>query len=170
MFICNRTIFAPYLVRIRYRYSLILYSYPHTIRSDSDSEKNMVTNTVSLISIRICSVFTPAAGTSCGSSSSLQACGQGMARGGFWVVLSPYLGFWRVLIATSSACLYRRHVVGNGTGRGIFFGHGQETIFGHARGKHEAASAGEFPPRGKPPVVIGDVPSPLTDHHQTIKL
>jgi hypothetical protein len=37
----------------------IPYSYPHTIRFDSKSEKNMVTNTVSLLSIHIRSVFTP---------------------------------------------------------------------------------------------------------------
>jgi hypothetical protein len=59
MFIRNRTLFASYSVRIRYRKTPILYSYPHTIRSDSKSEKNMVTNTVSLLSVRIRSVFTP---------------------------------------------------------------------------------------------------------------
>jgi hypothetical protein len=35
--------------------------------------------------------------------------------------------------------------------------------------KHEAVSAEEFLPRGKSLVVIGDVPSSLTYHHQTIK-
>jgi hypothetical protein len=60
-------------------------------------------------------------------------------------------------------------VAENGAGRGIFSGHGRETISGRMRRKHEAASAGEFPPREKPPMVIGDVLSPLPDHHQTIK-
>jgi hypothetical protein len=53
MFIRNRTLFALYSVCIRYRWTPIPYSYPHTIRSDSESEKNMVTNMVSLLSVRI---------------------------------------------------------------------------------------------------------------------
>jgi hypothetical protein len=59
MFILNRTVFAPYSVRIRYQSTPIPYLYPHTIRSDSESEKHMVMNTVLLLSIRIRSVFTP---------------------------------------------------------------------------------------------------------------
>jgi hypothetical protein len=46
-------------VRICYRWTPISYSYPHTIRSDSESEKNIVMNMVSLLSVRIRSVFTP---------------------------------------------------------------------------------------------------------------
>jgi hypothetical protein len=56
---------------------------------------------------------------------------------------------------------------GNGLGGRIIFGQGQgqETISGRTRAGNETASAGEFPPRGKPPVFIGDVPSPLAEHH-----
>jgi hypothetical protein len=62
------------------------------------------------------------------------------------VVLSPWLGFWWVLIAVGSACLYRRRIAGNGVERRIIFGHGRgrETISGCARGKYQVASAGEF--------------------------
>ena len=48
-----------YSVHIRNREGPILYSYPHTIRSDSESGKYMDTNMVPLLFDRICSVFTP---------------------------------------------------------------------------------------------------------------
>jgi hypothetical protein len=41
-----------------------------------------------------------------------------------------------------------------------------EIFSGRARGKHELSSAGVFPSRGKPSVVIADVPSPLAEHHR----
>jgi hypothetical protein len=88
---------------------------------------------------------------------------RGMARGGSWVVLSPWLEFWWVLIAAGCACLHRRRVAGNGAGGGIISsqGPGRETISGRARGKHDLSSAGAFPLHGKPPVDIADVPSLL---------
>jgi hypothetical protein len=83
-------------------------------------------------------------------------------------VLSPWLGFWWVLIAVGSACLCRQCTAGNDIGGGIISGQGwgRETFSGRACGKHELSSAGDFPLRGKPPVVIGGVPSPLAEHHR----
>jgi hypothetical protein len=49
-----------------------------------------------------------------------------------------------------------------------YFG-GKQSPAVRACRKHEAVSAEEFPPHGKSLVVIGDVPSSLTYHHQTIK-
>jgi hypothetical protein len=102
---------------------------------------------------------------------------RGVARGGSWVMLSPWLWFWWVLIAVGSTCLCRWCAAGNGAGGGIISGQGRggiisgqerglETFSGHARGKHELLSAGVFPPRRKPSVVIADIPSPLAKHHR----
>jgi hypothetical protein len=68
-------------------------------------------------------------------------------------------------MAAVCAVLYRPCLAGNAVERGKFSSHGRETYSGRARGKHEAMSAGDFPPRGKSLVVIGDVPSPLPEHH-----
>jgi hypothetical protein len=91
---------------------------------------------------------------------------QGMARGGSWVVISPWLWFWWVLIAAGSACLCRRCAEGNGARGRIISGQGRgrETFSDRVHGKHELSLAGVFPPRGKPAVVIADVPSPLAEH------
>jgi hypothetical protein len=72
----------------------------------------------------------------------------------------------------SSACLYRRHAAVNGAKHEIISGHGGgRQTSGRARGgKHEAASVGDFPPHGKPAVVIADILAPLAEHHQTIKI
>jgi hypothetical protein len=53
-------------------------------------------------------------------------------------------------------------------GGGIISGQGRglETFSGRARGKHELSPAGVFPPCGKPPVIIADVPSLLAEHHK----
>jgi hypothetical protein len=113
-------------------------------------------------------------GVRCGLSSSWQSCGEAWL--GVRLVLSPWLWFWWVIIATGSACLCRRCAAGNGPRGGLISGQGQgrdnfrpragagNNLRPRAREKHELSSAGVFPPRGKLPVVIADVLSPLAEH------